>query len=65
MLVTSFFSFAALWGVQRFGMLNLMTIWLGIKVLTLGRVVFGALRLFGGASPLLAQRVRDESDYSD
>ncbi len=39
---------------------ELMTIWLCIKFLTLGRVGFGATRLFGKKSPLLAPRREDD-----
>ncbi len=44
---------------------DLMSIWLCIKFLTLGRVIFGATRLFGKHSPLMATKRRDEDDEDD
>lgn len=44
---------------------DLMSIWLCIKFLTLGRVIFGATRLFGKHSPLMASKRRDEDDDTD
>ena len=42
---------------------DLLTVWLSIKILTLGRVLFGAARVFGEHSPLSAkQGSRDDDD---
>ena len=42
---------------------DLLTVWLSIKILTLGRVLFGAARVFGEQSPLAATRgSRDDDD---
>jgi hypothetical protein len=42
---------------------DLLTVWLSIKILTLGRVLFGAARVFGEHSPLSAkQGSRDDAD---
>lgn len=61
MLVTGTCSFVALNLVGRAGRLDLLTVWLSIKVLTLGRVLFGAARIFGQQSPLRAKaRIGDE-----
>jgi hypothetical protein len=42
---------------------DLLTVWLSIKILTLGRVLFGAARVFGEQSPLAAKHgSRDDDD---
>ena len=42
---------------------DLLTVWLSIKILTLGRVLFGAARVFGDQSPLSAKHgSRDDDD---